>query len=181
MFGYPFKSIYLKTQLSRTEIESNLRDQTFLSDANFKNNPEKPKLFYGEISSFDFKLEHISKQQLSNFVKGEIKGVENDMYVHLRLGALDHQRIYFMFVAVVLVCLAFIIDGIVNGMSGNQIPLSQNPLLMALVVLEIMMFCIIYIKYRNFKKTVDASVNYFCNLWTAKTLKTNEVPIVFKL
>ncbi len=98
---FPFKSIFLKSSLSRKDIEANLKLHTYLSDAKYSKSNSQKVLFYGEISEFDFSIETLTKKSnLVNFIQGKILGIENDLYLNIQLGAFKHRRVYTMLLMV---------------------------------------------------------------------------------
>lgn len=183
MFGYPFKTIYLKSNQDRNNLHQALLEKTFLSDFNYKNTEKIEKTFYGEVSNQDFKLETISKKQkIANFAHGEIKGVENDMYVVLRIGALEHIRIYALFLATFGVCTFFILEGLFTNYKDTYGPAYfDNQLNIMLCVLELIFFTIIAIKSIAFQKSLQPTISFFETFLKAKRIEKSEMPGVFNL
>lgn len=183
MFGYPFKTIYLKSNQDRNNLHQALLEKTFLSDFNYKNTEKIEKTFYGEVSNQDFKLETISKKQkIANFAHGEIKGVENDMYVVLRIGALEHIRIYALFLATFGVCTFFILEGLFTNYKDTYGPAYfDNQLNTMLCVLELIFFTIIAIKSIAFQKSLQPTISFFETFLKAKRIEKSEMPGVFNL
>ena len=54
MFGFPYKTIYLKSNQNRQFLQNQLLEKTFLSDFNYKNTEKIKKTFFGEVSNRDF-------------------------------------------------------------------------------------------------------------------------------
>ena len=110
MFAYPFTHLYFKTNKTRKELAKNLTSVTFLSDADYKKENAQPSVFFGEVSEIDFSLENISKTQVTtNFVRGHFLGADNETFVRIRCGAWQHQRIYFLLIAILLATTGFLI------------------------------------------------------------------------
>lgn len=182
MFGYPFKTVYLKSNLNRQQIQSQLESYTFLSDANYKNTNHQEKTFYGEISNQDFKIETITKKKpLVNFLHGEIKGIENETYIITRLGSLEHQRIYFLFLSVFAVCTAFLLEALYKSTNYYAPNFFSNPMQTTMLVIELILFLIIYSKYRSFKRNLNTTINFISEIWSAQEIKKEDVPLVFHL
>jgi hypothetical protein len=182
MFGYPFKTIFLKSNLNRNQIQSALEFHTFLSDANYKNTDKNIKSFYGEISSQDFKLETIIKKKpLVNFINGDIKGIDNEIYIIARLGSLEHQRIYALFIAVFGVCTAFLIEAFYKSSNYYAPNFFNDPMKTTMLLIEAILFLIIYNKYRSFKKNFQATKAFLAEIWSAKEITKEDIPLVFRL
>jgi len=182
MFGYPFKTIFFKSGQNRHQIQSAIELHTFLSDANYKNTDKNVKSFYGEVSSQDFKLETIIKKKpLINFIHGEIKGIDNEMYIIARLGSLEHQRIYALFLAVFVVCTAFLIEALYKTSNYYAPNFFSDPMKTAMLVIEAILFIIIYTKYRSFVKHIQSTKNFLAEIWSATEINEEDVPLVFRL
>ena len=183
MFGFPFKTIYLKSNQNRNSIHQALLEKTFLSDFNYKNTEKVEKTFYGEVSNQDFKLENISRnQKIANFAHGEIKGVENDMYIVLRIGALEHIRIYALFLATFAICTFFILEGLwVNYKDTYGPAYFDNQLNVILCLLELVFLSIITIKSISFQKSLQPTIAFFESFLNAKKIEKSEMPGVFNL
>lgn len=197
MFAYPFQNSYLKSSFKREQLAKKLEEVTYLSDANYKKTSKNTSVFYGEISSIDFSLEHISKKQSSvNFVRGQFLGADNDMYIKIRLGAWKHQRVYFLLVTTMLTLLGFLLFYISQAPHGFRYPEEyyqiygynssetlynlQTPMAMMMEAFIAIIAIIIYIKYRNFRKNINQTINYFKGLWEADLINKHEVPLVFR-
>ena len=182
MFGYPFKTIFFKSDQNRQQIQSAIELHTFLSDANYKNTDKNVKSFYGEVSSQDFKLETIIKKKpLVNFIHGEIKGIDNEIYIIARLGSLEHQRIYALFIAVFGVCTAFLLEALYKSSNYYAPNFFSDPMKTAMLVIEAILFLIIYTKYRSFKKNLQATKEFLFEIWSAQEITKEDVPLVFRL
>lgn len=180
MFGFPFKTIYLKTNQNRTFIHQQLLDKTFLSDENYQNTEKIQKTFYGEVSNQDFKLETLNNNQIANFAHGEIKGVENDMYLIIHFGALEHIRIYALFLATFFVSTFFLFEGLYTAYADTYGPaFLDSQINIVLSVVEFVLFAIIFIKWYTFKKSIIPTKQFFENLFQANTIKKSEVPAIF--
>lgn len=197
MFAYPFQNSYLKSSFKREQLAKKLEEVTYLSDANYKKTSKNTSVFYGEISNIDFSLEHISKKQSSvNFVRGQFLGADNDMYIKVRLGAWKHQRVYFLLVTTMLTLLGFLLFYISQAPHGFRYPEEyyqlygynssetlynlQTPMAMMMEAFIAIIAIIIYIKYRNFRKNINHTINYFKGLWEADLINKHEVPLVFR-
>ena len=180
MFGFPFKTIYLKSNQNRQFLHNQLLEKTFLSDLNYKNTEKIQKTFYGEVSNQDFKLETINNNQIANFAHGEIKGVETDMYLIVHFGALEHIRIYALFLATFLVSTFFLIEGLYHNYQDTYGPaFFDNPVNIALSLVELVLFVIIFIKWYGFRKSIQPTIEFFETLFHAKSIKKTDVPAIF--
>ncbi len=197
MFAYPFQNSYLKSNLTRSQLAEKLTEVTFLSDANYKKTTQNTSVFYGEVSQIDFSLEHISKKQNSvNFVRGRFLGADNDMYIKLRLGAWKHQRVYFLLLVTLFTLLGFLLFYILQAPHGFHYPEEyyqlygydssetlynlQTPLALTMQAFMAIIAIIIYLKYRSFRKNIEATINYLKGLWEADLINKHEVPLVFR-
>jgi hypothetical protein len=197
MFAYPFQYLYLKTALTRTELAERLTQVSYLSDENYKKTNQNTSVFFGEVSPIDFNLEHISKKQQSvNFVRGKFLGADSDMYVKIRLGAWQHQRVYFMLVATLFTMLGFLIYYVMQEPQGFRYPQEyyqlygynssemaynlRTPLALIMEAIIAIIAIIIGFKYRNFRSNILPTVNYLKGLWEADVVPTHEVPLIFR-
>lgn len=196
MFAYPFQNSYLKSSFSRIELAEKLKTVTYLSDADFKKKNQS-YIYFGEVSSIDFSLEHISKSQKSvNFVRGKFLGADNDMYIQLRLGAWKHQRIYFLLVITLLTVLGFLTYYCLQAPHGFRYPEEyyqlygynsseiaynlKTPIALILESIIAIIAIIIVTKYRNFRKSIVSTLHYLEGLWDAELINKHEVPLVFR-
>lgn len=176
MFGYPFKTIYLKSNLTRNELESNLKELTYLSDDNFKKDKNKKYTFYGEISNQDFTIETLEPQKnTANFITGLFRGVENDTFIILRIGALKHRRIFVLFFAAIATILGFLLHDFYLYPAYSL----KNAFFLSLLALEIIMMGIVWVKYNNFNRSVPETKQIFTDLWSATEISKNQLPIIF--
>jgi hypothetical protein len=197
MFAYPFQYLYLKSALTRTELAERLTQVSYLSDENYKKTSQNTSVFFGEVSPIDFNLEHISKKQQSvNFVRGKFLGADSDMYVKIRLGAWQHQRVYFMLVATLFTMLGFLIYYVMQEPQGFRYPQEYyqlygynssetaynlgTPLALIMEAIMAIIAIIIGFKYRNFRSNILPTVNYLKGLWEADVVLTHEVPLIFR-
>jgi len=197
MFAYPFQYVYLKSNYTREVLKEKLEHVTFLSDANFKKTHNNTSVFYGEVSAIDFSLEHISKKQNSvNFVRGQFLGAENDMYIRIRLGAWKHQRIYFLLLVTLFTLLGFLTFYVMQAPHGFRYPEEyyqlygynsseigynlRTPMALVMESFIVIIATIIYIKYRNFRQNIQATLNYTKGLWDAEIVNEQEVPLLFR-
>jgi hypothetical protein len=194
MFGYPFSRHYLKTTVQRNTLTQLLTDQTFLSDVNYKKTPGT-KVFFGEVSQFDFSLESIStKSQYVNFIQGRFLGADNDMYIEIKLGAFQHQRIFLMLSTILALLFAFTVYYASQGPQGFEYPeqfyqqygyntsiFAYNlftPISLILLFLQLVIGSLIFVKYKNFKKSIPTTVQFFNQIFSSKEIPLNEVPTV---
>jgi hypothetical protein len=197
MFAYPFQYLYLKSALTRTELAERLTQVSYLSDENYKKTSQNTSVFFGEVSPIDFNLEHISKKQKSvNFVRGKFLGADSDMYVKIRLGAWQHQRVYFMLVATLFTMLGFLIYYVMQEPQGFRYPQEYyqlygynssetaynlgTPLALIMEAIMAIIAIIIGFKYRNFRNNIQPTVNYLKGLWEADAVLKHEVPLIFQ-
>ncbi len=192
MFGYPFSIHYLKTSISRNEIAQRLTNQTFLSDVTYKKTPGE-KYYYGEVSQFDFSLESISKKSNhANFAEGRFLGADNDMYIELKLGSFQHQRMFVMLFSLLIVLLAFTLYYSAQGPQGFQYPEQfyqqygydtniflynlTTPISLSLISLQLIIGFSIWIKYRNHQKAIPNTIQWFNQIWNSQEISKNDVP-----
>ena len=197
MFAYPFQYLYLKSALTRTELAERLTHVSYLSDENYKKTSQNTSVFFGEVSPIDFNLEHISKKQKSvNFVRGKFLGADSDMFIKIRLGAWQHQRVYFMLVATLFTMLGFLIYYIMQEPQGFRYPQEYyqlygynssetaynlgTPLALIMEAIMAIIAIIIGFKYRNFRNSIQPTVNYLKGLWEADVVLKHEVPLIFQ-
>lgn len=197
MFAYPFQNSYLKSSLSREQLAQKLEDITYLSDANYKKTTQNTSVYYGEVSKIDFSLEHISKKQNSvNFLRGQFLGADNDLFIKIRLGAWKHQRVYFLLLTTLFTLLGFLLFYVSQAPHGFRYPEQyyqlygynssetlynlQTPMALIMEAFMALIAIIIYIKYRNFCKNINPTINYLKGLWEADLINKHEVPLVFR-
>ncbi len=194
MFGYPFSIHYLKTNTTRSDLAQKLTHQTFLSDVNYKKTPGT-KFFYGEVSPFDFSLETISKnKQLSNFAHGRFLGADQDMYIELKIGAFQHQRIFILLFSLFLLLFGFTVYYAAQGPQGFQYPEQfyqqygyntnifiynlTTPISLVLITLQIIIGLSIGVKYYNHQRAIPTTIQWFNETWNAQEISKNNVPSV---
>ncbi len=181
MFGFPFKTLYLKTSLNRENIHQALLEHTYLSDMNYKNIGQSKKTFFGEVSNQDFKLETINNKAISNFAHGEIKGVENDMYLIIHIGALEHIRIYALFLATFFVSTFFLFEGLYHNYLDTYGPsFFDSQINLVLTVIEFILLIIIVFKWNDFRRSLNPTKQFFETLLQAKSIQKQEVPSIFR-
>lgn len=196
MIGYPFQSFYLKTNISRNEVCEIITDFTFLSDENYKKTPSQ-KHFYGSVSPIDFDLENISKNlELSNFVRGKILGADNEIYIKLRLGSWQNQRVYFLLLTTLFTTLGFFIYYIFQAPQGFNNPAEfyqiygygksellynlSTPISLIMMALIITIASSVTLKYKNFKKSIAPTLNFLNQNLHSTTITKFEVPVLFR-
>ena len=197
MFAYPFTHLYFKTNKNRKELAKSLTSVTFLSDADYKKESAQPSVFFGEVSEIDFNLENISKSQVTtNFVRGHFLGADNETFVRIRCGAWQHQRIYFLLIAILFATTGFLIYYALQAPHGFQYPEQfyqiygynhseflynlSTPLALIMEGIMIVVIGIIIAKYRNFNKSLQSTTHYFLGLWEAESINKLEIPLVFR-
>lgn len=177
MFLYPFKTQFLHTEMDRLRVSEALIGETFLSDANYRKTDSNPRVFFGEISTQDFTIERIeNKNRLIQFCTGEIRGSENEIYILLQLGAWQHRRIFLLFLILIMACLGML----VNHLIIYKALYPQNLAAWLLLATIFGLFTLLYSKAKTFKKQSNSTLEYFCNLWKAKTIDPKNVPLVFR-
>lgn len=197
MFGYPFAYRYFKTEQNRTQLANALKGITYLSDADFKKTQKSQSVFYGEISEIDFSLENISKKQTTtNFVRGHFLGAENDTFIRIRCGAWQHQRVYFLLLAILFTTTAFLLYYASQAPHGFSYPEEfyqiygynkseflynlTTPMALIMELIIVLVFGIVGKKYQNFKAALDSTTRYFSGLWEAEAINKVEIPLVFR-
>lgn len=196
MIGYPFQSFYLKTQFTRQEVCEKLSQHTFLSDENYKNTSSE-KHYYGSVSPIDFELENISKKfTLSNFARGTILGADREIYIKLRLGSWQNQRVFFLLLATLFTTLGFFIYYIFQPPQGFNNPAEfyqiygygksellynlTTPISIVLLALIITIFVSVSLKYKNFQSSVQPTLNFLNQELESTTVTKFEVPVLFR-
>lgn len=174
---YPFKQHILKTSLTRHEVRDTLQASTYLSDKGFKKTGTASKLFYGNVSEFDFSLENISNNQ--NFVPffdGELKGAENEIYVFMESKAFRHRRFYFVLLILVIFAVGFIANDLFHRQSN---PFKDLPFVLGTGVLIVFVLFLFY-QFQQFKKKAISTLVFFKELLKAEEIKVSEVPVIFR-
>src|SRR5690242_13237779 len=122
MWLYPFKHHYLRSELNRAQIQQKVLEFTFLSDEGYRRTDENPRYFFGTASDQEFSLQTIQNHKnLVPYVEGEIKGVENEIYLFLQLKAWRYRRVFLLLIIFVLICLVVFSNEIFNnGMAAFQ-------------------------------------------------------------
>jgi hypothetical protein len=103
------------------------------------------------------------------------------MYIIARLGSLEHQRIYALFFAVFAVCTAFLIEALYKTSNYYAPNFFSDPMKTAMLVIEAILFIIIYTKYRSFVKNLQSTKNFLAEIWSATEINEEDVPLVFRL
>jgi hypothetical protein len=197
MILFPFKTIFLKSSLSRKTIVTNLKENTYLSDANFNKSETQKVLFYGEISEFDFSLETLNKKSnLVSFIQGKILGIENDLYLSIQFGAFKYRRVYTLMLLVICSLLATNIYYCLQSPHGFNYPEEfyqqygydyseflfnlTTPISLCLSSLTLLLLLyIVSITNKFFKQTAN-SINYLNELFQSHLVTALEVPLVFR-
>jgi hypothetical protein len=196
MIGYPFQSFYLKTEITRQEVCDKLTEFTFLSDENYKKTPSV-KHFYGSVSPIDFELENISKNHIfSNFTRGKILGADHEIYIKLRLGSWQNQRVYFLLLATLFTTLGFLIYYLIQPPQGFTNPAEfyqiygygkseffynlTTPISLIMIALIVTISTSITLKYKNFQSSVQPTLNFLNHHLGSTTITKFEVPVLFR-
>lgn len=174
---YPFKTIVFKTSLSRFEVKDRITSQTYLSDADFKKKDSFKKFFFGEVSEFDFSLQNISNEKrFVQFYDGQIKGVENEVYVFITAKAMRYRRIYAALAILVLLAIGFIAnDAFHRGARVLKDPGFVTGCLMLLVFIAFLIT-----RFRIFNTRIANTIQYFRGLLEADCVEEHEVPSIFR-
>jgi hypothetical protein len=174
---YPFETCWLKASQNREALHEIILEQTFLSDAGYRNTDNKKRFFFGSVNEREFELESIDKERkLTPFIAGEVLGVENETYIRLRFGAFKHKRIYALLILFTLCGMALFIQGTLKiHSSESQIYLTSMG--------SVLMFLAAYMGYLSisFSKKLKYSIDFFRGLYDAEIVEENEVPKVFLL
>ena len=177
MLLYPFKTQFLKTNLTRIQVAEKLVQHTFLSDADYQKTDDQPKHFFGEVSEQDFTLETITQQKsLVNFCTGEIRGSDNEIYILLQLGAWQHRRIFLLFALLILACLTFLTNHLVLYKALYPQTLAAWLLLGTFIALLTTLLS----KAKKFQNDAPQTVSYFADLLQAEPIEKNQVPLIFQ-
>ena len=177
MILYPFKTQFLKTNLTRNQVSAQLIQETFLSDADYKKSNEQTISFFGEVSDQDFTLETITQDKpLVNFCTGEIRGSENEIYILLQLGAWQHRRIFLLFALLILACLTFLTNHLVLYKALYPQTLAAWILLGTFIAL----LTTLITKAKKFHQHTQTTIDHFCTLWQAQAISKDEVPLIFQ-
>ncbi len=197
MMLFPFKSIFLKSSLSRMEIERNLKNYTYLSDAKFSKTASQKLLFYGEISQFDFSLESLNKKSpLVNFVQGKISGIENDLYINVQLGAFKYRRVYILLLTVVAALIITNIYYCLQSPHGFQYPEEfyqlygydysefiynlTTPISIVLTCLSSILTLYIFKTSNTFSKHNSNTIKLLNEICDSHLVSFIEVPLIFR-
>ena len=165
MILYPFKTQFLKTNLTRNQVSAQLIQETFLSDADYKKSNEQTISFFGEVSDQDFTLETITQDKpLVNFCTGEI------------LGAWQHRRIFLLFALLILACLTFLTNHLVLYKALYPQTLAAWILLGTFIAL----LTTLITKAKKFHQHTQPTIDHFCTLWQAQAISKDEVPLIFQ-
>lgn len=177
MWLFPFYSAILKTNLDRDEVAAVVTENTFLSDAGYKRSNDKQKFFFGIVSRDEFSLETIQNQgKLANFFRGDIKGVDRDIFVFLSVRAFKFRRLYFLIMIFNVVCMGILGNDLYAF--GPAILKQPGSLMFAGVILALW----IYILYTGFvfQQKLRSSIDFFRGMLQADEVKKSEVPLIFR-
>jgi hypothetical protein len=192
MFIYPFKIVYLHSGQTRQILHDQLLKYTFLSDHGYRKPDANPRPFFGELSDQDFTLETIEKgDRLVNFITGDFRGSENEMYLRIQLGAWQHQRVFLLYAIATLACFVGFFVAVTNQIhihAQAETPDIIHAILKALkpslayvfLICGISLSVALYTKATQFKKRLDRSIAFFSELWQATVIKKNRVPLLFQ-
>ncbi|MBL7811952.1 MAG: hypothetical protein JNL57_06975 [Bacteroidetes bacterium] len=174
---YPFQTIYLRTSLNRNDVQEQLKSVTFL--------PEVPRtqqkttgIFYGSVSPDQFDIEYIGdKPGYCQFISGEIKGLEDEIYLILRMGAFRHRRFYLLLCAFYFVSLALVAsDFMQNGTPSLQ---RWPAVVFGFVFIILTGYCTTYLW--RFQRTKARTVLYLRGMFQADEVTASDLPVVFRL
>jgi len=192
MFIYPFKIVYLQSGQTRQMLHDQLLNHTFLSDQGFRKPDNNPRAFFGELSNQDFTLETIEKgDRLVNFITGDFRGSENEMYMRIQLGAWQHQRVFLLYAIATIACFVGFILAVANQVHipvqselsdviHSIISALKPSLAYVFLLCGISLFVALYVKATQFKKRLLSSISFFSDLWQATTIEKNRVPLIFQ-
>ena len=192
MFIYPFKIVYLQSSLTRQTLHDQLLKHTFLSDHGYRKPDANPRAFFGELSDQDFTLETIEKgDRLVNFITGDFRGSENEMYMRIQLGAWQHQRIFLLYAIATLACFVGFFVAIANQVhvpAQSEMSDIIHGILTALkpslayvfLICGISLIVALYVKATQFKKRYATSMAFFSELWQATVIERKSVPLLFQ-
>jgi len=192
MFIYPFKIVYLQSGQTRQLLHDQLLNHTFLSDHGYRKPDNNPRAFFGELSNQDFTLETIEKgDRLVNFITGDFRGSENEMYLRIQLGAWQHQRVFLLYAIATIACFVGFILAVANQVHipvQSEMPDILHAIISALkpslayvfLLCGISLFVALYVKATQFKKRLLSSISFFSDLWQATTIEKNRVPLIFQ-
>ncbi len=192
MFIYPFKIVYLHSGKTRQTLHNQLLNHTFLSDHGYRKPDKNPRAFYGELSDQDFTLETIEKgNRLVNFITGEFRGSENEMYMRIQLGSWQHQRVFLLYALATLACFVGFVIAIIQGIripSQSEMPDVLHAIFMGLkpslayifLICGFSLFTALYVRAKQFQQRILSSIQFFENLWDATSINKNQVPILFQ-
>ncbi len=173
-------------------LHDQLLNHTFLSDHGYRKPDTNPRAFFGELSDQDFTLETIEKgDRLVNFITGDFRGSENEMYVRMQLGSWQHQRVFLLYALATIACFVGFFAAIANNIrihAQSEIPDILHALLNGLkpslayvfLICGLSLFIALYVKARQFQRRQISSIDFFKNLWDAKQVEKTEVPILFQ-
>ena len=192
MFIYPFKIVYLQSGQTRQMLHDQLLKHTFLSDHGYRKPDANPRAFFGELSDQDFTLETIEKgDRLVNFITGDFRGSENEMYMRIQLGAWQHQRIFLLYAIATLACFVGFFVAIANQVhipAPSEMSDIIHGILTALkpslayvfLICGISLIVALYGKATQFKKRYATSMAFFSELWQATVIERKSVPLLFQ-
>jgi hypothetical protein len=197
MILFPFKTIFLKSSVSRKQIETNLKENTYLSDANFNKSETQKVLFYGEISEFDFSLETLNKKSnMVRFIQGKILGIENDLYLSIQFGAFKYRRVYTLLMLVICSLLGTNIYYCLQNPHGFNYPEEfyqqygydyseflfnlTTPISLCLSSLTLLLLLYTVSLSSKFFKQTSNTIHYLNELFQSHLVTAIEVPLVFR-
>jgi len=194
---FPFKTIFLKSSLTRETIATNLKENTYLSDANFNKSETQKVLFYGEISEFDFSLETLNKKSnMVRFIQGKILGIENDLYLSIQFGAFKYRRVYTLMLLVICSLLATNIYYCLQNPHGFNYPEEfyqqygydyseflfnlTTPISLCLTSLTLLLLLYTLSLSNKFFKQTSNTIHHLNELFHSHLVTAIEVPLIFR-
>jgi hypothetical protein len=178
MWIYPFKTIYLKSSLSREEIKSKMLELVFLSDENYQRSDELKKFFYGTLSNEDFDFQSLdTDNRLTPYAAGYFRGADNEMYIFLHLKGFKSRRLFLVLFAAILIMTGIAITEIVKYGAGVFL----NPPFEILLLMLLFLGIFTIRRGQKFKALAENSLRFFRGLLNAEVVRFKDVPIVFRL
>ena len=174
MLLYPFKTIWLKTSSERQILAELIAEQTYLSDADYRRRDKMTKFFYGMVNENEFMLENIGNKRIPDFFEGDIVGVGEETYVKLKMGALQHTRIYFMYWVLLLTGVVFLL----RAFLGIDIVDTEIVYLFSGVILILLGYGFYFL--RQFHRRAGSGIDFFRGLLQAEWVDIQEVPSIFR-
>jgi hypothetical protein len=176
-FLYPFRTLWLKSSMSREEIEKTVKNHTVLSYARSAKRDGKA-FFFGEVSNEEFWLETIDNTgKLCPFIRCNIKGIDDETYLELELRGFRFARFYAAIVVVLLIMLIFSVKPFIDYGSGAF----ENPVFVLLPLFFLLLASGLFYFNRRFAQQINTTKDFFRGMLEAEVVSEQEIPLVFKL